>query len=64
MLDHATFSYIRNRAERLTDWERFQDRVSDLHLFLIQVNSREAGNKAEEDASYRLVTKSHASRIK
>jgi hypothetical protein len=41
---------VRNRAGSLTDWERFQGRISDLLLFRIQVNSREGENKAEEDA--------------
>jgi len=52
MLDHVTFCYIRNRAESLRDWERFQGLFSDLLLLRIQVNLREEENQAEEVTSY------------
>lgn len=57
MLDHVTFSYIRNRQESLRDWERFQGLVSDLLLRRIQVNSKEGENQVKEDTSYKPMTR-------
>jgi hypothetical protein len=51
MLDRVTFGYIRNRAESLRDWKRFQGLFSDLLLLRIQVNSREEENQTKEDTS-------------